>query len=110
MVSLLIPDRPGQLARIRTQVEASEVYARDNVEGLARRYGAALSSGLTVEDVQAWPDALRAVTAEDVVAAARAVLDPDRSVTLWVTAPEPEAAPTPASAPADALPSEEASE
>lgn len=107
----------AQLQRIRTQVEASEVYARDNVEGLARRYGAALSSGLTVEDVQGWPDALRAVTSEDVMAAARAVLDPNSSVTLWVTAPEAAAEPgalaTPASAPAtpaDATPAEEAPE
>ena len=109
----------AQLDRIRTQVEASEVYARDDVEGLAQRYGAALATGLTVEDVQAWPDALRAVTAEDVMAAARSVLDLDQSVTLWVTAPEavpePEAAPTSASVPApamptDAMPAEEASE
>jgi zinc protease len=102
---------PAQMERIRTQVAAAEVYARDNVEGLARRYGAALSTGLAVEDVEGWPAALQAVTAEDVMAAARDVLDPDASVTLWVRAPEaalpeadpeaaPEAAPTPAAAPA----------
>ena len=79
---------PAQMERIRTQVIASEVYARDSVAGLANRYGAALSTGLTVEDVQAWPGVLEAVTAEDVMAAARAVLDDRQSVTLWVSAPE----------------------
>ena len=77
------PD-PEQMESIRTQLRASEIYARDNVQGLARRYGAALTSGLTVEDVQVWPDILQAVTAEDVLAAAQEVLDKRRSVTGWV--------------------------
>ena len=77
------PD-PEQMESIRTQLRASEIYVRDNVQGLARRYGAALTSGLTVEDVRAWPDILQAVTAEDVLAAAREVLDKRRSVTGWV--------------------------
>lgn len=76
------------MERLRTQLRASEVYARDNVQGLARRYGAALTTGLTVEDVQAWPEILQSVTAEDVMAAAEQVLDPRRSVTAWVAAPD----------------------
>jgi zinc protease len=79
---------PGQLDRIRVELAAAEVYAQDRVEGLANRYGAALATGLTVEDVKAWPEVLQAVTAEDVMAAARAVLDPRQSVTLWVSAGE----------------------
>jgi zinc protease len=51
---------------------------------LANRYGAALTSGLTVEDVQAWPDILQAVTEADVLAAAERVLDRNQSVTGWV--------------------------
>ncbi|WP_370160283.1 M16 family metallopeptidase [Limimaricola soesokkakensis] len=74
----------AQMQRIRTQIGASEIYARDSVEGLARRYGAALSQGLTVEDVQAWPEILQSVEAEDVVAAGRELFDPDRSVTMTV--------------------------
>ncbi|WP_372841379.1 M16 family metallopeptidase, partial [Phaeovulum sp.] len=66
------PD-PAQFARIRTQISANEIYARDNVQGLARRYGAALTSGLTIADVEAWPDALRAVSEADVMAAAHAL-------------------------------------
>jgi zinc protease len=73
-----------QLDRIKMQLRASEIYARDNAEGLASRYGSALTSGLTVEDVQAWPGVLQAVTAEDVVEAARAVLRREASVTGWL--------------------------
>jgi len=79
------PDEEA-MERIRTQLRAAEVYARDNVETVARRYGALLAQGLTVEDIQAWPDILQAVTAEDVMAAATRLFDADNSVTLWVVA------------------------
>lgn len=79
---------PEQLERIKMQVRASQIYARDDVSQLANRYGRALTQGLTVEDVQAWPEILEAVTAEDIVAAARDVFDRDKSVTGWLKAPE----------------------
>ena len=72
------------LERIRTQLRASEVYAKDDVQGLARRYGAGLTQGLTVEDIQAWPNILQEVTAEEIKAAAEALFDRDRSVTAYV--------------------------
>lgn len=74
------PD-PEQFQRIRTQIRASEIYARDDTEGLARRYGEALASGFSVADVQGWPDALMAVTEADVMEAARRVLDRNAAVT-----------------------------
>ena len=77
------PD-PEQIERIRTQLLASEIYARDSVEGLARRYGAALSVGLSVQDVQDWPAILQAVTAQDVLDAAISLFDPNQSVTAWI--------------------------
>ncbi len=75
-----------QLARIKTQLHASEVYARDDVAGIANRYGAALSIGLTVQDVQDWPDVLQAVSAEDIMTAATDVFNRDQAVTAWVVA------------------------
>ncbi len=75
-----------QMDRIRTQLVAGEIYARDNVEAVANRYGALLAQGLSVDDIQAWPDILQAVTAEDVNAAAARVFDLDNSVTMWVVA------------------------
>ncbi len=65
---------PAQLERIKMQLRASQIYARDDVERLANRYGRALASGLTIEDVKAWPDVLQAVTEEDILRAAEAVL------------------------------------
>jgi zinc protease len=38
-------------------------------------------TGSTLEDVEAWPDRIGAVTAADVAAAAKAVFDPNYSVT-----------------------------
>ncbi|MCR8826902.1 M16 family metallopeptidase [Pseudosulfitobacter koreensis] len=76
-----------QLERIKLQLRAQQIYARDDADGVANRYGAALTSGLTVEDVQAWPDVLQAVTEEDIMAAAASVLRPEGSVTGWLTKP-----------------------
>lgn len=75
---------PAQLDRIRTQLRAAEIYKRDSAMAQAQEYGTALTTGLTVADVQAWPDALAAVTVEDVMAAARQVLDPAQSVNGWL--------------------------
>lgn len=72
------------LDRIKMQLRAAQTYARDNVDGIGNRYGRALTSGLTVEDVQAWPDILQAVTGDEIIAAAREVLQPEASVTGWL--------------------------
>lgn len=76
------------LERIKMQVRAEEVYDRDDAGGLARRYGRALTQGLTVEDVQAWPGILQDTTPEQIMQAARRVLDRSQSVTGWLMAPE----------------------
>ncbi|MDP5219594.1 pitrilysin family protein [Ruegeria sp. 2205SS24-7] len=72
------------LERIKMQLRAAQVYARDNVDGIGNRYGRALASGLTVEDVQEWPDLLQAVTGEEIIAAARDLFRPEASVTGWL--------------------------
>ncbi|WP_370311169.1 M16 family metallopeptidase [Sagittula sp.] len=73
-----------QLERIKFQMKAARIYEQDDVSRLARRYGDALTSGLTIEDVEAWPDVLQAVTGEDVIAAAKEVFDPQKSVTGYL--------------------------
>ncbi|MGJ8555738.1 MAG: M16 family metallopeptidase, partial [Sulfitobacter geojensis] len=75
---------PEQLDRIKLQIRAEQIYARDNAEGVANRYGSALAIGLTVEDVQNWPDVLDAVTAEDIMQVAEKVFDRRASVTGWL--------------------------
>lgn len=83
------PDKAA-LERIRTQVRAGEIYARDDVESLANRYGQELSVGLTMTDIDTWDEALSAVTAEDVIAVAHKVLDRKNAVTGWLTRPATE--------------------
>lgn len=78
-----------QLERIKLQIRASEIYAQDNVDGIANRYGSALTSGLTVQDVRAWPVILDAVTADDIMQAAT-LLRREASVTGWLQHPEGE--------------------
>jgi len=85
------PIDEARMDSIRTQLRASEIYAQDDVAGIARRYGAALTQGLTVQDVQDWPDVLQAVTAEDVKRVARQVLNRDQAVTGWVVSSQEEA-------------------
>jgi zinc protease len=80
----------AQLERIRTQIRASLIYQEDDIQSLARAYGMALTSGLTVEDVEAWPEILKSVTEEEILAAAARVLDRSNAVTGWLTSPETE--------------------
>lgn len=79
-------------ARIKTQIRAAQIYARDNVDGLARHYGEALAVGLGLKDVQDWPAILDSVSVDEVMAAAHAVLDRKHAVTGWLLPEEAPAA------------------
>lgn len=70
-----------ELDRAQRRLIDSAVFARDSVTGPARVFGAALASGQTVEDVEAWPSRIEAVTVEQINAAARAVFRMDASTT-----------------------------
>lgn len=77
-----------QFARIKMQVRADLIYQQDNVQALANEYGAALTQGLTIEDVKDWPQVLQDVTAQEVIEAAHLLLDKKRAVTGWLTNPD----------------------
>jgi zinc protease len=78
------PIRAEDLERVKTQLIAEAIYAQDNQATLARWYGGALTSGLSVDDIRSWPDRIRAVTAEQVRDAAQKWLDKKRSVTGYL--------------------------
>ena len=82
---------PARMEAIRTQLRASEIYALDDAQGLARRYGTALTTGLTVADVQAWPDILQAVTPAQIKDVAARVFDRNSAVTGWIVAAQEDA-------------------
>jgi zinc protease len=70
-----------EVARAKLRLQAATVYALDSLSTGARTIGAALAAGLTVDDVESWPERIGAVTAEQVRDAARAVLKDDTAVT-----------------------------
>ncbi len=78
----------AQLDRIKMQMRASQIYARDAADSVGNRYGRAMTSGLNVQDVQDWPEILQNVTEADILAAAQRVFDIDRSVTGWLMRPD----------------------
>ena len=72
------------LERIKMQIRSSEIYALDDISNVANRYGAGLTSGLTIADIEAWPSILEAVTEDDIIAAAREVFDRRNAVTGYI--------------------------
>lgn len=78
----------AHLERIKTQVRAGRIYAQDSAMGRAMEYGSSLVIGLTLQDIEEWPNILAAVTEEDIMTAAAEVLDRRRSVTGWLTGTE----------------------
>jgi zinc protease len=72
------------LDRVKTQLIAEAIYAQDNQATLARWYGGALTTGLSIEDIRSWPERIRAVTPDQVREAAQKWLDKKRSVTGYL--------------------------
>ena len=73
-----------ELDRARASYIAEFVYTSDSQSHMARHYGWRLATGMTVADVEAWPDRLKRVTVEDVRAAAQKHLVDKNSVTGYL--------------------------
>jgi zinc protease len=73
-----------EVERASSRLVAESIYAQDNQSTMARWYGAALTSGGSVERVQSWPDRIRAVTPDAVMTVAKTYLDKRRSVTGYL--------------------------
>lgn len=70
-----------EVTRQKQRILAESVYARDSLMRGARILGSALAIGRSTDHVEAWPDRIAAVNAEQVNAAGRAVIDIRQSVT-----------------------------
>ena len=70
-----------ELDRARTGLLAEHVYSADSISRMARQYGWHLTSGLSVEDVEDWPNRIKAITVDDVRKVARDYLVEENSVT-----------------------------
>jgi zinc protease len=63
-----------EVERAKKRMQAEAILARDSLRTGARVLGGALAIGLSVDDVEAWPERIGAVTVEQVNRAAHAVL------------------------------------
>jgi len=83
----------AEIERAKNGKLADVVYARDSLSTGARVLGEALAIGLSIEDVEEWPERVQSVTKAQIDAVARQVFDGDHSVTALLLPKE-----TPASA------------
>ncbi len=82
------PVSAGELARVKAQVVASDVYQRDSVFYQAMRLGTLASVGLDWRLADQYVERIRAVSAEQVQAVARKYLTEER-LTVAVLEPQP---------------------
>jgi zinc protease len=75
------PPEEGEFNRAKTQLVANYTYQHDNQYLMAQDYGTALSIGLTIDDVEDWPNRIRAINAADVRKVAQTYLIKEESVT-----------------------------
>ena len=80
-----------EVARAETRLVTSELYAQDGLDVPIEIIGRALCTGDTLADVDAWPDRIKAVSLEQVMAAAHAVLDGRPAVTALLLPADPNA-------------------
>ena len=79
----------AELDRARSAYLAEFIYTSDSQSRMARHYGWRLATGMTVEDVESWPERLKRVTVADVQNVARKYLVDKNSVTGYLL-PAPE--------------------
>jgi len=70
-----------EVERAKFGISSGAIYARDDMFSGARIFGRALSTGLTVEEVESWQDRVAEITVEQVNEAARFIFDERKSVT-----------------------------
>ncbi|MFD0988346.1 M16 family metallopeptidase [Methyloligella solikamskensis] len=71
----------ADLTRAKSAYLAQFVYAADSQDELAAHYGGFLSAGLTLDQIETWPERIDQVTVADIEKVAATYLDPARSVT-----------------------------
>jgi zinc protease len=70
-----------ELTRAKTLLKAQSIYARDGLTSMARIMGWLRITGLDKDYFTKWPDMIEAITAEQVIGAAKDTLDKRQSVT-----------------------------
>jgi zinc protease len=73
-----------ELEKAKNRYVRSMIFARDNQSSMANIYGASITTGSTVKDVEDWPERIKAVTAAQVQAVAAKYLKPSIAVTGYL--------------------------
>ena len=68
----------AEVERARNKLAAQAIYARDSQSNMANTFGSTLALGGSIDDVLNYPDAMRAITTEQAIAAVREVFGVDR--------------------------------
>jgi len=83
----------ADVAQAKARMAARLAFAKDSPISAARAVGASLASGISLEDIENWPEAIAKVTADQVRTAARKLFAESTSATgILLPAPEPVAA------------------
>ena len=85
-IELLLRDgvSEDEVNRAVTRMQNEAIFARDSLQTPAQVLGGSLVVGMTVQEVEAWPDRIGAVTVDAVNEAARAVLGGAAAVTTML--------------------------
>jgi zinc protease len=86
---LASPPEAGEFERAKTRLIAAHTYEQDSQSALANTYGAALAIGMTIADVEDWPNRIARVTPADVQNAGRTWLVRREAVTGRVSPAAP---------------------
>ncbi len=70
-----------EVTRAKTVIMADAIFLKDSQQQMANNYGSQLATGLTIEQIEAWPERIREITPADVQRVAATYLVPERSVT-----------------------------
>lgn len=70
-----------EVARAKTVLMADAIFAKDSQQQMANNYGVMLTTGWTIEEIEAWPSRISEVTSADLQRVAAAYLVPNGSVT-----------------------------
>ncbi|MHB1204832.1 MAG: insulinase family protein, partial [Rhodospirillaceae bacterium] len=71
----------ADVARAKARMVARLAFAKDSPMSAARAVGTSLASGISLDDIENWPDALAKVTADQVRASARKLFAESSSAT-----------------------------
>ncbi|MEC7489469.1 MAG: pitrilysin family protein [Pseudomonadota bacterium] len=78
----------ADIERAKKFIAAQAIFARDGLRAGPNAIGSSFAQGQAIKDVETWPNNISAVTSEQVIEAARAVLNKAGSVT-GILLPEP---------------------